>query len=453
VATVTSGLRVLNDTLQLLVHQRQRQARDGIFSSETEQDRPRLSSVQRYDEEINMEWINNLCYEIQITFPLLVSHFYQLIVPLPTAPLIGGHGTDAMARSYAARIETVLRQHTNNPQTRELIESQLDAVLEVHWGTHSHRAHDPLIREIHRLIIEGDERAALRRAAMDRGEIPSTPLMPMPSGLTDPPRAAWVEEIMGFGRDFDQMLRRFRPPPELRELRERRGGGPNALQRPTARHDRDQRADDTATQRGSRNVGTASRTEDVASTRSTRTTSRDRSTPPSAATAAPGGGISAELSSRDGGSRSRTPLPIEAIEQLSLQSDLGFDQAVEVLTGSRPRTITRGDVFTGNTPLLRGGRSAESGRRGGRGIQGRGPNVPSTPSGLGAPQQGNPPGSGISNGHGSSADNRSSNGHGSSADNRSSNGHGNSAGSGSSNGHGATRRRGGGGDGGGSGRS
>ena len=83
-----------------------------------------------------------------------------------------------------------------------------------------------------------------------------------------------------------------------------------------------ERAADAAAQRGSGDVGPASRTEDDPPTRSRRTTSRHgttRSSAPSEATAAPREGMSAEPPGRVG-NRRRSVVSTEELEQLSLDA-------------------------------------------------------------------------------------------------------------------------------------
>jgi hypothetical protein len=181
---VTRELRTLNGIVQAEV-QRQRREQQASSSAAEGTQGGHVAPSQRLRERNNMEMINDLCYEIQVLFPFIVSN-YPLAGPRPTAPLIEGHGTDTISTVYASRIETILRRYAGQPRMLESFQQQLEAVLLVHSHDPAVNApHEDLITELRQLIAE--ERQRQRQDA--RSGYQSSP-SPIARGPTDVPRAA-----------------------------------------------------------------------------------------------------------------------------------------------------------------------------------------------------------------------------------------------------------------------
>jgi hypothetical protein len=156
-ALAANVLRTLNGMVQEEV-QRQRLEQQASSSAEEGGRGGHIPPSMRQPRRANMEVINALCYEIQVLFPIIVSN-YPLAGPKPTAPLIEGHGTDAIAMVYASRIETILRRHSGRLDMLETFQQQLQAVLLLHThNTNINASHEHLIRELRQLIAEENER-------------------------------------------------------------------------------------------------------------------------------------------------------------------------------------------------------------------------------------------------------------------------------------------------------
>ena len=154
---VTNVMRTLNAMVQAEVQRQRPEQQASSSAAEVGRGGQVPPSTQRQQERAHMQLVNDLCYEIQVLFPLINSNF-PLAGPRPTAPLVGGHGTDAISTVYASRIETILRRYADRPQMLETFQHQLEAVLLIH--THNiplNASHEHLIRELSQLIVEEDE--------------------------------------------------------------------------------------------------------------------------------------------------------------------------------------------------------------------------------------------------------------------------------------------------------
>jgi hypothetical protein len=204
-ALAINVLRTLNGMIQEEV-QRQRPQQQASSSAEQEGRGGHVPPPTQRQERVNVEVINALCYEIQVLFPIIVSN-YPLAGPRPTAPLVGGHGTDAISMVYASRIETILRRHSGQPQMLETFQQQLQAVLLLHThNTSINTSHDHLIRELRQLIVEENERG---RPGIGRRH--QTNPSQVAQGLTNVLRAARDVEPAGRGETaaLREMIRDF----------------------------------------------------------------------------------------------------------------------------------------------------------------------------------------------------------------------------------------------------